>query len=736
MITATHSSAAHRFGRRWSPLATIVKKAAPKFYWIAWLIVASAIGLELAAPDKVATIDPASISKDQGFAYTLRLRSDSAMALWVLAPGDDLEAQHRSLLELFEDGRPLREAHARHENIRALGGGRYSHWHRILLFSSTDGTSPPTAAHTYSYRAPQSIAPWLRGLALLCAFFILFRLRRSLLAALVSPELHRLVVLLSMAAALTVTALTAYSLWGAWQLIDLQADSAAYLAPAATALFSGDWGHLMRPFVYPAIAFVAIWSGGTLDHLIALHIAAYLLGAPLIYAIVLMPGQFVARPLDHSRPAFHRSISHLIAATAVVVYFSLSALYLASVFYVAPEIFSSIAALTALWLVLKLMLDRELKPGSLVACALGTGLCAAAIVGMKPALLALAGLSLLLAGWGLWQQRTRLQPVMLIVTCGAMIALPAAVAVGDRYLAHQYHDVSARLFGPTTVFCNNADIISQALETPSSRARQLLGDTAARDVAQFLKDVQEDESWPILGFNGDRCMYTFAARRIALERRYFGPTSDDVVRTYRQLLTASIADAPEMYTIRVARQFKRFLLDRSADDCYRHDQHTWLPGTFAPDLPMVQRLVEERGSGIRRRMLPHPLPLDTLCNDFAKRMTTAHIPLVALALSGATLCFFGRRTMPRRLMTLAQAALVSIGFWLSTAPIVALVHTFDIERYITVTFPLYVVMLASTLCFSLVLAGYGLTRAVDWGRGRRLGWRRLPKSPSALPPAP
>ncbi len=517
-------------------------------------------------------------------------------------------------------------------------------------------------------------------------------------------------------------------MWGAWQLIDLQPDSSVYLAPAATALFSGEWSHRARPFVYPAIAFVAIWSGGTLDHLIALHIGAYLLGAPLIYAIVLMPGQLVARPLDHSRPAFHRSISHLIAATAVVVYFSLSALYLASVFYVAPEIFSSIAALTALWLSLKLMLDRELKPGNLVACALGTGLCAAAIVGMKPALLALAGLSLLLAGWGLWQQRTRLQPVMLIVTCGAMIALPAAVAVGDRYLAHQYHDVSARLFGPTTVFCNNADIISQALETPSSRARQLLGDTAARDVAQFLKDVQEDESWPILGFNGDRCMYTFAVRRIALERRYFGPTSDDVVRTYRQLLIASIADAPGLYARRVVRQFKRFLLDRSAGDCYRHDQHAWLPGTFAPDLPLVQRLVEERGSAIRGHTLPHPFPLDTLCNDLAKRMTTAHTTLVALALIGAMLCFFRRRTMPRLLMTLARAALISVAFWLSTAPIVALVHTFDIERYITVTFPLYVVMLASTLCFSLTLFVYGLTRAVDWGARSTAGMAAIPQA--------
>ena len=699
-------------------LVFITRRAARLLFRPAALIVLLAIALQLTAPEKTASIDPSAITHDQGFAYILRLPKESGFSLFSPTRGDDLYSPNGSALELLEDGRPLPKAHAAHDEIRSLGSGRYSHWKRLLLFSSTDGISPASGVHTYSYRITQNIAPWLQGLALLCALLIVLHKRRQLLTLLTSHQFFHFLILLSLGTAVLVTALVAHSLWGAWRLVDLQPDSSTYLAPAATALFAGDWGHLVRPFVYPAIAFAAIWSGGTLDHLIALHIAAYLLGAPLIYAIVLLPGQLAARSLDHSRTAFNRAMSHLIAAAAVVVYFSLSALYLASVFYVAPEILSSIAALAALWLSLKLMLDHRLKRANLAACALGAGLCAAAIVGMKPALLALAGLTLLLATWGLWQQRMRFQKTILIATWGAMIALPAAVVVGDRYLAQQYHDASARLFGPTTVFCNNADIIGQALETPDSRARQLLGDTAARDVAQFLKDVQEDESWPLLGFNGDRCMYTLAIRRIALERRYFGPTSDDVVRTYRQLLTASIADAPGLYARRVVRQFKRFLLDRSADDCYRHDQHAWSPGTFAPDLALVQRLIDERGSDIRGQAFPHPFPLNTLCRDLAKRMNTAHIHLATLSLIGATLCFFGRRTMPRRLILSAQAALISIGFWLSTAPIVALVHTFDIERYITVTFPLYVVMLASTLSFTLALVIYGLGRAVDWGRGQ------------------
>ncbi|MGY8635717.1 glycosyltransferase, partial [Bradyrhizobium sp. 14AA] len=48
----------------------------------------------------------------------------------------------RSALELFEDGVPLGPAHALHDEIATLGEGRFSHWARDLLFSSSDGQDP------------------------------------------------------------------------------------------------------------------------------------------------------------------------------------------------------------------------------------------------------------------------------------------------------------------------------------------------------------------------------------------------------------------------------------------------------------------------------------------------------------------------------------------------------------------------------------------------------------------
>ncbi len=55
-----------------------------------------------------------------------------------------------SRLVLLEDGRPLGPPHALHAEIRELGGGRLSHWHGQLLFSTSDNSDPATNGRTYA----------------------------------------------------------------------------------------------------------------------------------------------------------------------------------------------------------------------------------------------------------------------------------------------------------------------------------------------------------------------------------------------------------------------------------------------------------------------------------------------------------------------------------------------------------------------------------------------------------
>jgi hypothetical protein len=62
----------------------------------------------------------------------------------------DMESS--SLVVLFENGQPLGPAHVSHAEIRARGGGRYSHWGADLYFSTSDNSDPRSNGRRYSLR--------------------------------------------------------------------------------------------------------------------------------------------------------------------------------------------------------------------------------------------------------------------------------------------------------------------------------------------------------------------------------------------------------------------------------------------------------------------------------------------------------------------------------------------------------------------------------------------------------
>ena len=62
----------------------------------------------------------------------------------------DLESN--SSLLLFEDDRPLGPAHAPHDEMRALGGGRFSHWGAHLYFTTSDNSDPRSNGRRYTVR--------------------------------------------------------------------------------------------------------------------------------------------------------------------------------------------------------------------------------------------------------------------------------------------------------------------------------------------------------------------------------------------------------------------------------------------------------------------------------------------------------------------------------------------------------------------------------------------------------
>lgn len=56
----------------------------------------------------------------------------------------------RSRVMLLEDGRLLGPAHSAHDAIREQGEGRYCHWGRQLMFSTSDGSDPTSNGRTYT----------------------------------------------------------------------------------------------------------------------------------------------------------------------------------------------------------------------------------------------------------------------------------------------------------------------------------------------------------------------------------------------------------------------------------------------------------------------------------------------------------------------------------------------------------------------------------------------------------
>lgn len=83
------------------------------------------------------------IVKEQGFAYMLYVPKYYNIS-------DDMDNPKRSKLILYEDGKPLGPAHSMHNDIREKGHGRYSHWHQVVVFSTSDNSDPIKNGRIYT----------------------------------------------------------------------------------------------------------------------------------------------------------------------------------------------------------------------------------------------------------------------------------------------------------------------------------------------------------------------------------------------------------------------------------------------------------------------------------------------------------------------------------------------------------------------------------------------------------
>jgi hypothetical protein len=124
---------------------------------------------------------------------------------------DSLSFPWQSTLQLYEDGKELGPVHSLHDDIRNIGGGRYSHWGNALgngyiIFSTSDNTDPRSNGRTYSIRFIAVPGLLLFGLAIAVWFLSFVRLYW------ISDRCRR-------AAAIILGAINNHSLWRATVLL-------------------------------------------------------------------------------------------------------------------------------------------------------------------------------------------------------------------------------------------------------------------------------------------------------------------------------------------------------------------------------------------------------------------------------------------------------------------------------------------------------------------------------------
>src|SRR6516165_6419765 len=101
-------------------------------------------------PSIIIELSVYEIRADLGFSYQINLPT-------IVPSGDDVNDQARSPLRLFESGVELGPTHSNHDDIRNVGGGRYSHAGAALWFSTRDNSSPLTNRRTYQVLVPSGM---------------------------------------------------------------------------------------------------------------------------------------------------------------------------------------------------------------------------------------------------------------------------------------------------------------------------------------------------------------------------------------------------------------------------------------------------------------------------------------------------------------------------------------------------------------------------------------------------
>jgi len=135
-----------------------------------WLVVVAGIGLS--GLRQTFPLPVSEIRHNGGCAYLIALHPRPVGWPITVFVSDSLSAKTDSGLKLFENGHPIGESHALHDEIRTKGAGLYSHWRGNLFFSTSDCSDPRTNGKQYSVTLPLELSRWALASSFIAIIFL------------------------------------------------------------------------------------------------------------------------------------------------------------------------------------------------------------------------------------------------------------------------------------------------------------------------------------------------------------------------------------------------------------------------------------------------------------------------------------------------------------------------------------------------------------------------------------
>ena len=457
-------------------------------------------------------------------------------------------------------------------------------------------------------------------------------------------------------------------------------DSIGYLRPAADYVDGLAFSHWNgRGFLYPAIL-AALLSIATSGHSI---IAAQKLLQCVTLLLVFLSIRRIQGTVPEVAP---RAVSIPMALGFVYLYlvFAFNGAALGMMFVVMPEACFS----TLLALLIYLVVRHATGEGRHVLTLMSLIAFISAVIPLvKPHFLLAAPVLPVVAA--LLVRAGRRRRAVCGAILGALLSVPLHAI--EQTLQARHDQRVSTVFGPRTLFCNNADLIARYL---SGRITSGIDEAVIGDLLGTAE--AGPDTWAVNGFDGDRCMYGAAGWKMD---RHFKESYQDEARYYVRTYISAALTAPQMVGRRVWRQFdylRRNVFADHADlriDCGPLDSSRRLSSLF--DL-LADQCVQ--ASRVPTRLLQ-------VDPDLARRAFFYLVPLALLVSATQGL----RRTAPAgsiRALAILFAVFGAINL------LIAVVHSFDVGRYIVMQAPLMACLLAAAVAV-LIPLGMNILR-IAW----------------------